>query len=357
MARKFGLDLLRACAICLVLVSHLVGKSLTYIGMYGVELFFALSGFLIGGILYRKLAASPRWSFEDVRTFWLRRWWRTLPNYYLFLGISLPLQYFIFKESVPTITAAIPFFIFSQNLFSAGSSFYGVSWSLCVEEWFYLLFPTSILLFTSLRFSKQNAFICTTLLFILFPPILREFMFANNEPALIRFMTLPRLDALFYGVAMSFVLARYPIVSSQKITLLATSFVGLIGLFIFQYHCNQINASVSFYRAAFLVLPICFSLILPFFASIEQPSRWTYLVQPITNLSLWSYSIYLSHIPILFATYAIFGVTRESVGINVLSKLVGLAACFIISSLIYKYFESPLMSLRPPENSPCTAAS
>jgi peptidoglycan/LPS O-acetylase OafA/YrhL len=355
--RKFGLDILRACAISLVLISHFAAKGLTFIGIYGVELFFALSGFLIGGILYRKLAESPQWSFEDVRTFWLRRWWRTLPNYYLFLGISLPFQYFIFKEGVPTVTGAIPFFIFSQNLFSADSGFYIVSWSLCVEEWFYLLFPMSILLFTSLRFSKRNAFICTTLLFLLFPPILREFMFANNDPALIRLMTIPRLDALFYGVAMSFVLARYPIVASQKITLLATSLVGLIGLLVFQYHCNQINDSVSFYRAAFLILPICFSLILPFFASIEQPNRWTYLVKPITNLSLWSYSIYLSHIPILFTTYAIFGATRESAAINVLSKLVGLAACFVISSLLYKYFELPLMSLRPPENSPRTATS
>ncbi len=50
--RNFGLDLARALAISLVVFSHL-SKSVEVFGLYGVELFFALSGFLIGGILYR----------------------------------------------------------------------------------------------------------------------------------------------------------------------------------------------------------------------------------------------------------------------------------------------------------------
>src|SRR5688572_4697894 len=86
--RKIGLDLPRALAITLVLVSHFV-KRCEILGFYGVELFFALSGFLIGGILYRDLAASPGWTFPRVKHFWFRRWWRTLPNYYLFLIIAL----------------------------------------------------------------------------------------------------------------------------------------------------------------------------------------------------------------------------------------------------------------------------
>jgi len=350
MTRKIGLDAVRAVAISLVLISH-YDKEIEFLGIYGVELFFALSGFLIGGILYRRLTVCSRWTYGEVRLFWLRRWWRTLPNYYLFLAVSL--LFSDFAGGIPTIGNLIPFCVFGQDLFSVKSDFYGVSWSLCVEEWFYFLFPLSILLFTSLRRSKRIAFICTTLLFLVFPPILREFMFTRNDPYLIRMMTIPRLDAIFYGVATAFLSARHRVSSSTKLALLGGASTGLVALFIFQHHCHQTNDLVPFYRAAFLVLPICFSLCLPFFSSLEElPTFCAFLTRPVANLSLWSYSIYLSHMPVLFMVYAAFGGTREHAIINLLSKFVGLLACLVASSLIYKYFESRLMLLRPDENNP-----
>jgi peptidoglycan/LPS O-acetylase OafA/YrhL len=347
MTRKIGLDVVRAGAISLVLIAHFA-KCLDFLGIYGVELFFALSGFLIGGILYRRLTTCNRWTFDEVKLFWFRRWWRTLPNYYLFLAVSVPFHYYI--GGLPTIIGFFPFLAFCQNLFSVHSTFYGVSWSLCVEEWFYFLFPLCILFFISLNCSKRTAFICTTLLFLIFPPVLREFMFVRNDPAIVRMMTIPRLDALFYGVATSFVLARHRVSAAQKIALLAIAFVGLIALFIFQHHCYQNNFLVPFYRTAFVVLPICFSLTLPFFASVDRLPGCAFLTRPIANLSLWSYSIYLSHIPILFATYAMFGELRDNAIVNALSKVAGLLLCLAASCLLYKHWESKLMALRPNEN-------
>jgi peptidoglycan/LPS O-acetylase OafA/YrhL len=163
-------------------------------------------------------------------------------------------------------------------------------------------------------------------------------------------MTVPRLDAIFYGVALSFLLARHHIIHTYRVALLVAGSVGLLSLFLFQHQCSQTNNLVPFYRAAFVVLPLCFSLTLPSFASLERlPKRFAVLTAPITNLSLWSYSIYLSHIYILFAVYTAFGPTREHPLINLLSKVVGLAACLVVSKLIYTYFESKLMALRPSE--------
>ncbi len=346
MTRKIGLDIVRATAISLVLASHFF-KDLDFIGMYGVELFFALSGYLIGGILYRRLTTCNRWSFAEVKVFWLRRWWRTLPNYYLFLAISVPF-YGHFGGLPKTFAAFLPFLIFCQDLTSRKPEFYGVSWSLCVEEWFYFLFPLCILLFTSLRCSKRAAFLGATFLFLLFPPILRELMFARVDPAAVRMVTIPRLDALFYGVATAFICARHQLSGLVKIALAALAVVGLVALLAFQHRSFQTKDLVPFYRTAFQLLPICFSLILPLFASLDHlPSRCGILTRPITNLSLWSYSIYLSHIPVLYTVYALFGHEREHPFVNLLSKIVGLALCLYISSLIYKYFENKLMSLRP----------
>ena len=89
-ARILGLDLVRACAIALVMASHGADVFAAFwgarppafvslAGVFGVELFFVLSGFLIGTLLARAAAEAPGW--RGWRAFMLRRWLRTLPLY------------------------------------------------------------------------------------------------------------------------------------------------------------------------------------------------------------------------------------------------------------------------------------
>jgi hypothetical protein len=96
----FGLDLARAAAVCSVLIAH---ASLFYaeghpaaryvliiFGVVGVEIFFALSGFLVGRQLLRVAEGdASAWRFL------LRRWYRTLPNYYLFLLVNAALAWWV----------------------------------------------------------------------------------------------------------------------------------------------------------------------------------------------------------------------------------------------------------------------
>ena len=93
--RIYGLDILRALAILFVVVGH--GKFLLPTKLYflheafvfdGVSIFFVLSGFLIGGILIKLLDKSQP-AKELLVDFWIRRWFRTLPNYFLVLFILL----------------------------------------------------------------------------------------------------------------------------------------------------------------------------------------------------------------------------------------------------------------------------
>ncbi|MGZ5552646.1 MAG: acyltransferase family protein, partial [Chthoniobacterales bacterium] len=102
-ARVFGLDALRAAAILFVVLTHsfvvlyphmppwfgLLGHG----GFYGVELFFVLSGFLIGRILLRREDDLRR--NEQLAIFYLRRWFRTLPLFWLFLLVNVVLELFL----------------------------------------------------------------------------------------------------------------------------------------------------------------------------------------------------------------------------------------------------------------------
>jgi len=153
--RVFGLDLLRASAILLVLVAHasFMFLPLTHrlegwwvLGHLGVELFFVLSGFLIGAILVRQASANR----FGVGRFWLRRWLRTLPNYYLFLGINILIARWIDGSWPP----AAPYAVFLQNFAWPQPIFFIESWSLAVEEIFYLVAPLLVLAFDG-KFARR----------------------------------------------------------------------------------------------------------------------------------------------------------------------------------------------------------
>ena len=111
--RVFGLDLMRSIAILLVVFSHYMmpfhlNKRIAFIlstftGTTGVEIFFVLSGFLIGGILMKIYNAGDKLTFSQIKDFWIRRWFRTLPNYYLAIILIVVSTYmynneFLFKD-------------------------------------------------------------------------------------------------------------------------------------------------------------------------------------------------------------------------------------------------------------------
>ena len=89
---------------------------------------------------------------------------------------------------------------------------------------------------------------------------------------------------------------------------------------------------------------------LPWLQRLAMPTgRLVFMRTPIKNLSLWSYSIYLSHIPVLFTVYELFGRTRESTAVNALSKVIGLVACLGLSRFVFVHFEQRITNMRPSE--------
>ena len=147
-SRLLGLDFLRAIAISLVLISHctflLFPDTTTQfidliriMGAIGVDLFFVLSGYLIGGILIKFWDEDiPKWT--TLFKFWKRRWLRTLPNYFLILILNVLIA-FIIGLSLPK--SVLLYTLFLQNFVVDHPDFFTEAWSLSVEEFAYLLLP------------------------------------------------------------------------------------------------------------------------------------------------------------------------------------------------------------------------
>jgi peptidoglycan/LPS O-acetylase OafA/YrhL len=138
--RVYGLDLLRAIAILSVLLYHypstheqLFLRKVSHFGWMGVDLFFVLSGFLIGGQLFNEIKKSGS---LDFRRFYIRRFFRTLPSYYITLAISILIAWPLSKAVTTNLWS---YLFFLQNFNSP--VLFTTSWSLCVEEHFYLFFP------------------------------------------------------------------------------------------------------------------------------------------------------------------------------------------------------------------------
>jgi len=210
------LDGLRGLAISLVLICHYVANAdhsrLGYwprhflsgltVGWSGVDLFFVLSGFLIGGISIDN-RGSPRY----FRTFYLRRVFRILPVYYLWILLYLAIVV-VGVYGVPGVVpasrqdlAAVPIYIlFLQNLIYSPSPFqwkwFVVTWSLAVEEQFYLLAPVAI------RWVPLQRLTALLFAVVFAAPVLRYACYAGlPEHSYLAGFAMPcRADALALGI-------------------------------------------------------------------------------------------------------------------------------------------------------------
>lgn len=361
--RIFGLDLLRAMAILLVLFHH--GFQLFPLPLPpvpdGVDIFFVLSGYLIGGILIKNVEKNQGFSWSNLKTFWFRRWFRTLPAFWVALLLNLILYFFInlqTQTSKDTLKLMIlkeqlwEYFFFIQNFATnLKSRFFAESWSLSVEEWFYLLLP--LFIFFSIKSGlKPLKAVFLSILIIIIIPILLRFFFSDVHVKLswlsTRMVVVMRLDSIGCGVLMASIRYYKPktwaILANYKSLILlgAVIFYGSF-LTIFMGY-EYLNSSVLTNLFFYTFTNIGVMIVIP--AMSKMMANDTVFEKVITFISLTSYSIYLLNFSIIVALIQMIRPVPTTRIEEFRSLIAYLISTFGASYLMYRFVEQPFMKLR-----------
>ncbi len=198
--RCFGLDVVRAFAILSVLWGHTWyyrAREWCLLGGDGVAVFFVLSGFLVGGMVVKHVQAGG-----GVVQFLIRRWLRTLPAYWVVLLVLV----WLYQQPLP-----IDYAFFLHNLDGFEEAWFVESWSLSVEEWFYLAFTALVFALTWLGLGVRSAAIGAALVLI---ALSAAYTVVNDFGACwatdVRFSVLGQLGSIAVGVLMAIALQVNP---------------------------------------------------------------------------------------------------------------------------------------------------
>ncbi|MFL6709871.1 MAG: acyltransferase family protein [Massilia sp.] len=369
--RIHGLDTLRALAVTFVVLHHytlFVSERSTFgwfgdVGWVGVDLFFALSGYLIGNQIFAAMA-SPE-GFAPGR-FYARRLLRTLPNFYVVLALYYCWPWF--RDGM-TMLPAWRFLSFTQNIGLLAGTGFSHAWSLCIEEQFYMLLPALALLVAAQKRSLRLAWFAIGAGLAMGFAARAWFWLHEVEGqqrglahyyTTIYYSSLCRLDELLAGVALAVLKNFHKDLWARLVRRgdFATVAGGLVLGLVFAWSLHDRYAfAVTLF--GYPLLALGFGLLV--LAALDPTSRLGAIRVPgAERLALWSYAIYLVHkqVCILAARpFADAGYGPESA--------LTIGACLALSvacgALLYYLVESPFMALRtrfvPQAPSPAVSAS
>jgi peptidoglycan/LPS O-acetylase OafA/YrhL len=353
--RVHGLDTLRALAVTLVVLHHyvlFVSDAPTFgwvgeVGWVGVDLFFALSGYLIGNQIFAAMKSPGGFSLKH---FYARRLLRTLPNYWVVLAL-----YFLwpaFRGDAPLLPLW-EYVTFIQNFALEPGSAFSHSWSLAIEEQFYMLLPAVALLGALCGGSLRLAWVAIALAFIA-GMLLRADLWqemAGQKYKLyfyfkyIYYSSLCRYDELLAGVALALLRNHHP--GAWQALTRRGNLMGLAGLatcavaFWF-FVDDRYGFGITVF--GFPLMALGFSLLIV--AAVAPGSVLRSLRVPgAGSLALWSYAIYLLHKPL--CVMAARWMDGQGYGAEHPLTIVALLVLSVLSGwLLFTLVETPFMRLR-----------
>lgn len=349
-----GLNGIRAIAAISVLISH-VSLELNGFGLnalftdvngsakgilmasYGVTIFFALSGFLITFLLLKE---KEKFKKIDFKKFYIRRFLRIWPLYYLYIILGL-IIYFLFaiKTDISSVSLYILFLGNIAIISNMMLPFMGHLWSVAVEEQFYLFWPWLI--------KQKNILLYKILLFFIFSfwiiKVLIYFFFKDNNSLSIvfEFMTSSRFHTMAIGgLAGLFYYNNHSII--QIFTSKTVQYFSWLIIFLSFLNIFQISSSFVDHEIIALVT-VCIIL--------GQITRRNYLIDLDTKFLDFtgkiSFGLYVYHPMVIFLLQKMISPFKESNVISYISIyfLVTLIS-IIISYFSYNFFEIKFIKLK-----------
>jgi peptidoglycan/LPS O-acetylase OafA/YrhL len=334
MRRIVELDGLRGLAAILVLVAHYFGEVPGGVrglaaGWIGVDVFFVLSGFLIGGILIEN-RDSPTY----FAAFYLRRAFRTLPAYVAMLVLTLSALALIGKQ--PWIDPALPsaiYLTYAQNFVMAWRDAHSnlwllPTWTLAVEEQFYLILPLIL-------FALPRRHIVPVLLVLIATGPCTRAVFGETMAGL---TLLPsRWDLLFLGVLAAQLQRHGQIAAPMLKVLCVAAAIGTVAASIGPSIVRHVigPSFIAATIAAYILLILCGA----------EEGRW--LRTPVlTRVGLISYGLYLVHQPLngLWHGLVLHGRPAVETPLQVVVTLAALMTSLALATLSWCLFERPLVN-------------
>jgi peptidoglycan/LPS O-acetylase OafA/YrhL len=359
--RFFGLDFLRMLAVSLILFSHtswiynshgIFSKLQDMSGFMGVELFIVMSGFLIGGILYKQFLHED-YTLKDGLLFIYRRLMRIVPSYYLAIVINA-LIFLVFGFSLSGIWK---YFFLLQNFDSPIGGFFPESWSLPAKETGYifavvlLLIVSNILIKTSkklLFFIVVISLIVLTLLLKIYYNIQSTNLDLKQWSFAVRAVVIYRMDSVLIGVLLGYFYQNFKeIILSKRLVFSIIGILILLGLAacVLVFKFRLANAGWFWNVVLLPMISVAVCMFIPFLLNLKSPSE---TIEKIVGfVCKISYSIYLLHYSVILFLLKYFIDTGKfslwQLNIFTLSYLLITIA---LSYLMYNYFEKPINEYR-----------
>jgi peptidoglycan/LPS O-acetylase OafA/YrhL len=353
MHRLPGLDLLRAIAIVWVMLFHSfivggLGPDFAWLSRYGwagVDIFFVLSGFLIGTQVLRPLQRGEPLSFG---AFYGRRAWRILPAFAVVLALYV---WFPGLREVPGLQPWWQFATFTLNLLTdTNNQAFSHAWSLCVEEHFYLVFP--LLAWWLTRRSSTLGFVGICAAVVMLGIALRTTVWLHDtamDPPRnwfledIYYPTWMRLDGLLMGIMLAALRVYRPqawtrLQARSNMVLLGGIGVSCFALWLFRDRTGLLANALGWPSLSF-----GFGLLV--FAGADRQSplgRWR--LPGAGWLAGISYSLYLSHKIAFHVVATTFGASLR--GHGMIAFMTYAAAVLMLGAALHYLVERPCLLLR-----------
>jgi peptidoglycan/LPS O-acetylase OafA/YrhL len=331
-SRNAWLDTLRAIAILSVLLCHVSSSfrqlhpdgdggwlAAAGIGGHGVDLFFVLSGWLLGCLLLNEKKTTSK---INIKRFWVRRWLRTLPAYYAILLLTLGQRILQERGQVEDTF----YFVFVQNYAFDPLPFFVISWSLCIEEQFYLLIAPLLFIL------RRKEWITVALALLILIPMAGRWLVGDSNP----WMTHLRIDGCAFGVLLAHVHINHPRLWKWLHFLAPWGIlIGLGALLIL---------ALQRFRGEYGEMPLAGYTLLSGCLVVQSQATWFWKQKASNSLLRYiasrSYSLYLVHIEALAIA------RRLDDGRFLVYLLVTVLFSLILAELLHRYVERPFMTFR-----------